>query len=1413
MGGTEHRHPRRTDNVEVVTRTMRHCLPRERDLLARTTQTGRVDPRLIPPAQGAQGTGHFREKNGSRADAGDVGGASVRAQFVDPNSRQAEHLPSKADLETLSDRISFQAANQGERISHTVDDPPKIALVRQKKRETSASAAASRSSAHQDQRGTRQERSRTPTIINISDSDDDEELLDLPIPMVGVSKIPSADKLDSSSIPAAQSLRGTTLRGSQHRHTGGQPPDFCGNMATRPNSRGLDMGNESDDDDDEFLEVDLHSIEEKRRSQDFSDDASRASTRASRSTTSNISASAAHQGSPQIRGGASLAAKPRASTTSTVETLMKELERQTSAFRILKNKVVEITLSGGDSSSLTEELKAKSDLLNMLQLQLEAAQQKKHRPIASIEGNLRHVEKALAKAKEEFIGAILVDAPDAAKTEMAQKKMQRLNQKKNALESELKDARNAANRSSHAQLGRSQSSQVGGNYAAGSLDATRPQHYNQSMESHPNTCHSNAPPSYVPPPDASRQRSPSSSYNAYASASAPEPRQPNQHAGSSSSEWSRDIGDAAKSDRSNMQCYNCLEYGHFANECPNPRSREGPPGSSRPPGRIPGGNAAGVHPGSCRRQEYSDQELRDQLMNYYSYGSFRNGQKECITNALAGRDVFAIMPTGGGKSLCYQLPALIERGVTIVVSPLISLVQDQVEQINSLEGMVTHAVYLNSTQDQEESRQILSEMFRCRSQEPQWCMLFVTPEKIAQSGAFMGALSTVHQAGLFRRIVVDEAHCVSQWGHDYRPDYLQLGRLKSDFPDVPVMAMTATATDRVRADIVKNLNMCNPFQVKLSFNRPNLKYEVRPRGSNKATIQEIVKIIKEYPGETGIVYCLSRRMCQEVAESLTELLPRSRTYGHQYVSYYHAQLEDDVRSRRHRDWSCGQSIRVMCATIAFGMGINKPDVRFVIHFSLPKSPTHYYQESGRAGRDGLPSRCVAFYHFKDREVLKSMILDTDGSKGWAGRRQLSDNQTNQLDQLDQMVAFCKNQVKCRRVMQLEFFGETFGGCNAQPSQKNQVCDVCSRQGSKQVRMLDYTAEALRIIDVVIGLTPKYFTWPQIRNFVKGQSGCKIKKQKADVQQQLTGSLFGSCKNLSVKSLDQLHQRMVMLNIFATFRTKGFRGFPITYIKAGPERYKLQRRELKVECEVLVKIAKRQNTSKAAAKTRKKKSNGFESESAKVGKVSATSSKQTSSQGTFKDISISECRMRHPARADDEYTSKLVSGLRRKLEDELKKVQDEKRIKGKLKNMIPSELRHKIAVLCPTEEHHLDYFKTHGLRKRPRSIFGQCILDTVRSYVKDVKLIHAFPALTSVDEAVESRYFNANEPSKDVAPNKKRSRGLSENGASADGGNKPATNKKQRPSAKPAFRVSKKKQPKKNCIYIEDYESDSDGNSY
>jgi ATP-dependent DNA helicase RecQ len=387
----------------------------------------------------------------------------------------------------------------------------------------------------------------------------------------------------------------------------------------------------------------------------------------------------------------------------------------------------------------------------------------------------------------------------------------------------------------------------------------------------------------------------------------------------------------------------------------------------------------------------------DSLKRYFGFTSFRPLQQEIIRSALAGTDVFALLPTGGGKSLCFQLPALLRPGLTVVVSPLIALMKDQVD---ALQAAGIAATFLNSTLAPDESRRRLANLHRGA-----FVLLYVAPERLMLSG-FLADL----QKWNVTLIAVDEAHCISEWGHDFRPEYRQLSQLRPLFPKAPMMALTATATERVRVDIVKLLELRDPRCFVASFNRPNLTYRVIAK--NKPSSQ-VLAFLRARPRESGIVYCQSRKGVERLAEYLETNGIRARPY--------HAGLSASERNK-NQDLFLRDEIRVICATIAFGMGINKPNVRFVIHHDLPKNVEGYYQETGRAGRDGLPAECVLLFNPGDT-VKQMRFID----------EKPPEEQQIAREQLRQIVHYAEASV-CRRRELLRYFGESFeaekcGGCD------------------------------------------------------------------------------------------------------------------------------------------------------------------------------------------------------------------------------------------------------------------------------------------------------------------------------------------------------------------------------------------------
>jgi ATP-dependent DNA helicase RecQ len=381
-------------------------------------------------------------------------------------------------------------------------------------------------------------------------------------------------------------------------------------------------------------------------------------------------------------------------------------------------------------------------------------------------------------------------------------------------------------------------------------------------------------------------------------------------------------------------------------------------------------------------------DLAGTLKKHFGYDEFRPLQREIISDSLAGRDVFVLMPTGGGKSLCFQLPALIRQGLTIVVSPLISLMKDQVD---ALQTSGIPATFLNSTLDRKDAVARWRGLHR-----GEYRMLYVAPERLMLDTFLERALNW--HIGQF---AIDEAHCISEWGHDFRPEYRELKKLRTHFPDVPMMALTATATERVRADIVKQLKLREPRCYVASFNRPNLTYRVVPK---TAPYEQLLELIRSRPNDSGIVYCASRKSAESLAGNLSEDGVSAKPY--------HAGLTNSERTKNQEQF-LRDDVRVVTATIAFGMGINKPNVRFVVHYDLPKNLESYYQETGRAGRDGLPSECVLLFSASD--VAKQLHFIEEKSEGEARIAR---------EQLRQMVHYAETR-ECRRATLLKYFGEEY----------------------------------------------------------------------------------------------------------------------------------------------------------------------------------------------------------------------------------------------------------------------------------------------------------------------------------------------------------------------------------------------------
>jgi ATP-dependent DNA helicase RecQ len=477
-------------------------------------------------------------------------------------------------------------------------------------------------------------------------------------------------------------------------------------------------------------------------------------------------------------------------------------------------------------------------------------------------------------------------------------------------------------------------------------------------------------------------------------------------------------------------------------------------------------------------------EAAQALKHFFGYDSFRLGQEAIIQATLQNQDVLVIMPTGGGKSLCYQLPALLKSGLTIVISPLIALMQDQVE---ALQDNGISATFLNSTLSGAEVRQRTDQLLAGKTK-----LLYVAPERLL-SEPFLYFLDEVAAELGIARFAIDEAHCVSEWGHDFRPEYRQLRTLRQRYSTVPVLALTATATARVQQDIMQQLGLRQPLIHIASFNRPNLYYEVRSKP--KQAQRELIRLIQTTPG-SGIVYCLSRKKVDDLTQRLQDegidALP------------YHAGLSDQVRktnqSRFIRD-----DVRVMVATIAFGMGINKPDVRFVIHYDLPRNLEGYYQESGRAGRDGEPAQCILFFSYADIRTIEFLI--DQKVEPLTGEPLVAEQQIAR-QQLRQVIDYAEG-IECRRTIQLSYFGERFpGDCGN--------CDNCLQPRAPQ----DWTIEAQKFLSCVARCKERF----GITYIIDVLRGSKEKRILANRHDQL--STYGIGKDHSVEEWRTLGRSLI-----------------------------------------------------------------------------------------------------------------------------------------------------------------------------------------------------------------------------------------------------------------------------------------------
>ncbi len=496
-------------------------------------------------------------------------------------------------------------------------------------------------------------------------------------------------------------------------------------------------------------------------------------------------------------------------------------------------------------------------------------------------------------------------------------------------------------------------------------------------------------------------------------------------------------------------------------------------------------------------------DLLTPLKQYFGFTSFRPLQEDIIKDSLAGRDVFALLPTGGGKSLCYQLPALIRPGLTLVVSPLIALMKDQVQ---ALEACGVAATFLNSSLDAEEARTRLRDLHQGR-----YRLLYAAPERLMLPG-FLEDLKLWKVC----LIAIDESHCISEWGHDFRPEYRRLSELRGHFPEIPVMALTATATPRVQADILRQLRLKEPAVYAASFNRPNLTYRMLPKSDAD---EQVLNFLGNYKSESGIIYCQSRKAAEGLAQRLVEQGIKAAPY--------HAGLAAEERSR-HQDLFLKDDVQIICATIAFGMGINKPNVRFVIHYDLPKNIEGYYQETGRAGRDGLPSECLLLFSAGDAAKQFRFINEKTDLK----EREIASKQ------LEQMIHYAES-AECRRKSLLHYFGEVYDPAAKQffenaasslmPPPTQDHCGACDNCLSPRT-VYDGTLNAQKFLSCVYRIRHKSGFSVGMRHIIEVLTGADTEKIRNWQHHEL--STYGIGKDCSRKEWAAIGRELVRLGFLA-----------------------------------------------------------------------------------------------------------------------------------------------------------------------------------------------------------------------------------------------------------------------------------------